>query len=323
MILYGITKSQNQRNTLPHRYQFFIKTIDNKTVTNCDEVKQEYICVPLKDRNWGTYVVAPKYKLNVCVIGKNFSTMLIAMICYLFNSKKYKNYHRSFAYEKWNKRSCIRKNEGNSFLKVSKKFSSHIKSPILENFIEDWNHLLVVRDPIERFLSGYVHFCANNTKDNECFGCKNDMICFVERLYDDIVTTVKTDEWASLHLMNHFYPQSWMCQVTKYYNKYTIIKYSSDKDETTKFYNEILEYLKKHNVSSGKINFIKKQFSNKVPHTTVDTKERNLYKKQLEDNDYIKDMLSRIYFSDFKLFNYSLPELKNYQDAIGSKNVTN
>uniref|UniRef100_A0A0K0F669 Sulfotransferase family-containing protein n=1 Tax=Strongyloides venezuelensis TaxID=75913 RepID=A0A0K0F669_STRVS len=330
LTLYKFTKSQTQNNTIirHHQYQFFITSINNKTVTNCDHVPREHICVPLKPRNWGTYIVAPAYKLNACAIGKNFSTMLIAMICYLFNSKKFKNHRHLFAHERWKKRSCIRKNEENTFERVSKKFN--YKNKNVTDFIDNWNHLVIIRNPIERFISGFVHFCVRQPKENKenenCYGCKDDMVCFIEKLYDDIHTTVATDVWASLHLMNHFYPQSWMCQFSDYYDKYKILKYSSEKEGTKKFYKEITIYLKDINVPDHKIEFIKKQFLiKKVPHSTIDSSERKFYMKQLEKSDYIKDMLSRIYYSDFKMFNYNLPELKQYEDTITnihSENIT-
>ncbi|CEF66474.1 Sulfotransferase family-containing protein [Strongyloides ratti] len=320
-MLYKLIKPQIKNNTLiKHRQcQFFVKIIDNKTVTNCDHVPREHTCVPLKPRNWGTYIVAPTYKINACAIGKNFSTMLIAMICYLFNSKKFKNSKHLFAHEKWKKRSCLRKNEGNTFDKVSKKFNSHDGN--ITTFVNDWNHLVIVRNPIERFISGFVHFCVKQPKETkskgDCYGCHDDMVCFVERLYDDVQMTVATNKWANLHLMNHFYPQSWMCQFSEYYNKYKIIKYSSEKEATKIFYKNMIDYLKDINIPENKIEFIRKQFLiKKVPHSTIDSKERSIYMKKLEESDYIKDILTRIYYSDFIMFNFELPELKNYGDSI-------
>lgn len=117
-----------------------------------------------------------------------------------------------------------------------------------------------------------------------------------------------------------------MCQFSDYYDKYKILKYSSEKEGTKKFYKEITIYLKDINVPDHKIEFIKKQFLiKKVPHSTIDSSERKFYMKQLEKSDYIKDMLSRIYYSDFKMFNYNLPELKQYEDTITnihSENIT-
>uniref|UniRef100_A0AAF5DFX6 Sulfotransferase domain-containing protein n=1 Tax=Strongyloides stercoralis TaxID=6248 RepID=A0AAF5DFX6_STRER len=288
----GSSKQLIVSKILHHQYQYFIKIINNKTVTNCNNVPPEHSCVPLKPRNWGTYVVAPSYKMNACAIGKNFSTMLIAMICYLFNSKKFKNSKHLFAHERWKKRSCIKKNEGNTFEKISKKFNTPDGN--ITKFINNWNHLVIIRHPIERFISGFVHFCVKQPKKtknkSDCYECYDDIVCFVEKL---------------------------MCQFSEYYNKYKIIKYSSEKEGTKQFYKEMTNYLKDINIPENKIEFIKKQFLiKKVPHSTIDSKERNIYMKKLEESDYIKDMLTRIYYSDFIMFNFEFPELKHYEDSI-------
>ncbi|KAI6170701.1 hypothetical protein M3Y97_01119900 [Aphelenchoides bicaudatus] len=155
--------------------------------------------------------ISPKQKINVCVIEKNMSTILTAIICYLFDSE-----HNT---EVFNKRSCQGRNELLEFVGDLNNYTN----------VEGWLHLAVSRDPIERFVSSFVDKCVIRKRKGTCQNCKSNVTCFIERMHrrmlrysNDKVRKYKLDE-------SHFYPQNWRCNFSKHFGDYTIIPFNNSK----------------------------------------------------------------------------------------------
>ncbi|KIH48074.1 hypothetical protein ANCDUO_21860, partial [Ancylostoma duodenale] len=70
----------------------------------------------------------------------------------------------------------------------------------------------VVREPIERFLSGFLDKCIfENDYDGDtsdiCYGCVDDIHCFVDELYKRLMERKKENKREFYH-SRHFAPQT-------------------------------------------------------------------------------------------------------------------
>ena len=95
----------------------------------------------------------------------------------------------------------------------------------------EWTKFVIVRDPLERLLSGYLNRCLQYGK---CNGSPtNNFTFFVERLISEGVSNI------------HYKPQSTFCDLYRHFNKYTdVIVY--DKNTIAE---QTLQFLSKQNLS--------------------------------------------------------------------------
>jgi hypothetical protein len=106
-------------------------------------------CVnPFKTYNWVSMMnYAPKYGLANCAIPKSLSTVTMAIFCYLYNADNFAAKNRTMAEERWFNRLCERQNEAYE--------PDHQKL-----HAKNWTHIVVVRHPVDRFLSGFIDKCV-------------------------------------------------------------------------------------------------------------------------------------------------------------------
>ncbi|KAI6171420.1 hypothetical protein M3Y97_01042400 [Aphelenchoides bicaudatus] len=88
---------------------------------------------------------------------------------------------------------------------------------------DEWQHVMIVRDPIERFLSGYTHFCLNGKRGScsrYCNECGTDIACFIERQLRQTKRLARrrlVDENGNAvpltSKMGHMIPQTCSCKV--------------------------------------------------------------------------------------------------------------
>lgn len=76
-----------------------------------------------------------------------------------------------------------------------------------------WLYFTVVREPVDRFLSGFVDKCLRDQRRlsarDRCFGCLDDLHCVVERLYER-ARAFATGRRKGVSFDDiHFFPQSW------------------------------------------------------------------------------------------------------------------
>lgn len=74
-----------------------------------------------------------------------------------------------------------------------------------------WKYVMVIRDPVERFLSGYLHFCYYGLLDKcdrFCNNCGANMTCFIEKELANMLDATKTGDKMS-QTTSHLIPQSW------------------------------------------------------------------------------------------------------------------
>ncbi|ETN79900.1 hypothetical protein NECAME_09510 [Necator americanus] len=84
-------------------------------------------------------------RISYCPIPKNMSTVITAIICWLF-SEEFRNGNITLTGD--HKRSCYYKNGLHAFEQV-KKFERG----------EKWINFAMIREPQERFLSGFMFMC--------------------------------------------------------------------------------------------------------------------------------------------------------------------
>lgn len=89
---------------------------------------------------------AARYKIVNCAIQKSLSTLTMAIMCYLYNEKRFEAENRTIPGESWNDQFCRFNNAG---VEPSGKL---LHDP-------QWTHFAIVREPIERFLSGWMDKC--------------------------------------------------------------------------------------------------------------------------------------------------------------------
>uniref|UniRef100_A0A0K0FPT4 Sulfotransfer_1 domain-containing protein n=1 Tax=Strongyloides venezuelensis TaxID=75913 RepID=A0A0K0FPT4_STRVS len=272
----------------------------------CSSFMKEYECLPHSQARKNNYFVLKKYKLNVCSIGKNFSSMIGAIFCYLFNDKLFLSKHKHLNEDYWATRACGNKFLFNNIRQISNKYNVKIS----KLFQKNWKHFIIIRNPIERFLSGFTHICVKTMNDSvslsSCYHCEGNMECVLKNLYKTLQTYSYNRTQTTFHIRYHFFPQSWLCHYDKYKKHYIKVKYESMDKE--KFYSQLINIFRSQNIPKKKIEYINWElYHSKSFHTTNGT---NIHEKQREilfNNPYLLKLLSIIYYEDFIEFGYKFP----------------
>uniref|UniRef100_A0AC34FKL1 Sulfotransferase n=1 Tax=Panagrolaimus sp. ES5 TaxID=591445 RepID=A0AC34FKL1_9BILA len=99
----------------------------------------------------------------------------------------------------WHSRFCWDKNE---YIQVQNILDS------ANTTLEEWQLFAIVRDPFERFLSGFVHLCVIDKYD--CYKCKSDnLTCFLENAYQQAINYANGKNIIEYHVDGHIFPQNW------------------------------------------------------------------------------------------------------------------
>ncbi|RCN35085.1 hypothetical protein ANCCAN_19067 [Ancylostoma caninum] len=157
----------------------------------------EHLVPPFHDY-WSVYVTSPAYNLSTCLVEKTMTTLRSAIMCYLSFHDEFVGNNRTISTETHNTRYCF---EDNTFLNFTEAQASIVGNETLFS---------VVRHPIDRFLSGYVDKCVREaSRDYRCYGCNEDLNCFVEKLYEYLWSAYSTNSTEYDFDLAHFAPQTW------------------------------------------------------------------------------------------------------------------
>ncbi|KAI6171728.1 hypothetical protein M3Y98_00894500 [Aphelenchoides besseyi] len=275
-------------------------TKNSTTICNGDDQPK---CLP-KFQNFETRIrYARKYKTVACLMQKSMSTILQAIICFLHNETSFRNAGRVLSRESYAFRFCANKNEKNTN-KANTLHNSKLK-------IDDtWLHLAVVREPIDRFLSGFVDKCLRKPKGkNFCNGCQSNITCFLTREYDRIQRQLKSRKFERTFDDRHFFPQNWRCDFRWHLDKYRLIHYTSQLNATDDFLEQLLPLLKKQEVPDESLQFIRDQLKlGRTVHSTTSSEARQFFEKRLRSSPFLMEYVIRLFYQDFKLFNYPIPQ---------------
>ncbi|KAK0402336.1 hypothetical protein QR680_016277 [Steinernema hermaphroditum] len=149
--------------------------------------------------------VVHKKKLAACVIEKNMSTVLTAILCFLEDFKVFTQANRTIATEGYYGRFCQEKNEYNSVEHMLATTHTHLN---------DWTMFVLVRDPLERLVSAYADKCIYHREkqiEDNCYGCRHNVTCFVSNVYSRSKAFAESSPENRTYTMEdvHVFPQNW------------------------------------------------------------------------------------------------------------------
>ncbi|KAK5970515.1 hypothetical protein GCK32_013724 [Trichostrongylus colubriformis] len=179
--------------------------------------------------------------------------------------------------------------------------------------MDGWQKIAVVRDPLEKFVSGFTDKCIREKTwkkfPGRCNKCKTNLKCFMERQYTRLLRRAEGGRSPVNFDDDHFSPQNWRCEFSTHLHEFLILNF--DTLDSSGFMNNLLKLLKKSNVTENSIGFIKSSVELKrTPHSTKDTVERDQTKRAILSNPYLLDLLIKMYFFDYVLFGYRIPDVQ-------------
>uniref|UniRef100_A0AC34GSH0 Sulfotransferase n=1 Tax=Panagrolaimus sp. ES5 TaxID=591445 RepID=A0AC34GSH0_9BILA len=250
---------------------------------------------------------SPKYKTVACIIQKNMSTILQAIMCYLFDEDSFVKAGRIISRECHNNRFCVKKNEFNAVYAATRVLN------VTRTEMADWKYVAIVRDPIDRFLSGFVDKCIRKPNDLEyyCNNCGSNMTCFILTEYERIMRSSNTNVLSRTFEDRHFFPQNWRCNFRTELKHYHLIEYSSHPEHTNKFLNDLLEAFKQQHVPDESQKFIRDQLTGgRTVHATVASDPRIFLEKRLLSSPFLMEYIIRMFYWDYRLLGFKLPIFK-------------
>ncbi|KAI6174821.1 hypothetical protein M3Y97_00964000 [Aphelenchoides bicaudatus] len=189
------------------------------------------------------------------------------------------------------------------------------KCSLVENPWEygpDWLHAMIIRDPVERFLSGFTHICLLGKRGScirFCEGCGSNMTCFLEKQLQKTWETARGEREMDVE-MRHTMPQTWFCELGQHFKNYTFLRYNSDSQVF--FDQEIGPYLKSRNISELASNYIRKRMiSTRTSHSTTGFELKDFLEQRVRKSPYLMEMIIRLFYHDYKAFNFMLPTVTN------------
>ncbi|WKY08543.1 hypothetical protein Q1695_007789 [Nippostrongylus brasiliensis] len=169
------------------------------------------------------YTIMPKYNFASCLIQKNMATVQVSTYCYLENPAEFHAQNKSIQSMWWGDSLCT-SYRPRHFLNGTQ------FADLLSNGTK---FFAVIRDPFDRFVSGYVDKCINEVgwlnEVQRCFGCLDDLRCFLDAVYRLLVDyqAGKINRMTNMaeYYITHFAPQTWYCDFEHHKNDYTFIIY--------------------------------------------------------------------------------------------------
>ncbi|KAE9547364.1 hypothetical protein FO519_009426 [Halicephalobus sp. NKZ332] len=181
--------------------------------------------------------------------------------------------------------------------------------------------IALVRDPVERFVSGFIDKCYF---ENRCNECGKSLSCFLIEFYEKTMRSSRnpTGSIEDNYMTRHFFPQNWQCEFSNYMGNYSVIKYSSGKGKSA-FYKDLKKVLSSAKVPESKVEFVLERLKNeRTRHTTHQGFLKDLTRRvynELYSSPFLMELLIRIYYQDFVLFGFEIPDVKEISAKVQSK----
>ncbi|KAH7719229.1 Protein Y48G1BL.7 [Aphelenchoides avenae] len=241
------------------------------------------------------------------------SSMLASISCYLENKEIFTRRNLTLAtvldHENGDAREeCHRTNDRFSMKELLK--STHTTADF-------WNYIAVIRDPVDRFLSGFVDKCIRErvrykkAYGSVCYRCGTNMGCFLDVQYKRAQKIargkLRPKKWRMEDL--HFLPQSWYCDFSTNLRRYTLLRYPGhDAGQMEQFTDHLLKLLKERGVPDDTLDTIRTSLlEENTSHATFEMKERRAMKERLTSSPRLMQKLLRLYQSDYEMFGFELP----------------
>ncbi|EGT59666.1 hypothetical protein CAEBREN_00460 [Caenorhabditis brenneri] len=305
MLNWERRESEKRLNNIEDLIRANLNTLPNRTsslspLQMCTQNSSP--CVPGLKNFEGEIRTAPKYRLSTCVVQKSMSTVMTSMFCYLRDEKKFLANHRELLKDWKIIRFCMFKNEFRNLGGVFKKF----KVPPQPN---NWTNIMMVRHPLERFVSGFVDKCYRKPVIQKyCNGCGRNLTCFMETELARMWGQIERGTFQKTYEDRHFFPQSWRCDLFQYFSNFTFIPYSSSHNFSIT--SQLFPIFRNHSVPESSLKYIETSLSSgRTAHSTVDSKATAFVAKRLESSPYLMELLVKMFYHDFVLFNFTLPAI--------------
>ncbi|KAH7702176.1 Protein Y87G2A.16 [Aphelenchoides avenae] len=182
---------------LPNESRF--GTINKTALCQGDDAKY----CPAKFKDLDTRLrVAPRYETWACVIQKNISTLMQAIMCFLADQ-------RAFDATDGSDKTCKAFRSCESF-EFNDVWDVEAKYEVTNETMQEWRHIAVVREPVDKFLSAFVDKCIRKPHAaHYCNGCGANMTCFILAEYKRTMEQSRRSGLSRTFEDLHFLTQSW------------------------------------------------------------------------------------------------------------------
>ncbi|KAL6740858.1 hypothetical protein Aduo_014169 [Ancylostoma duodenale] len=243
------------------------------------------------------FKVSPKYSLTTCQIEKTTSLLKDAIFCFLKNPWKFRANNRRISTEQYFTRFCKDEYLAKNYSIVGKSLG-RIKFAVL-------------RDPIDRFLSGFVDKCIMRPKDVEtrCFACMGNLGCFIEAFYKKLQEVYNTNDTTYHFEMAHMAPQTWYCNFKEHLDDYIFVRYQKCTSGIAVYAREFDKIFRMARVPEDLRREIQGEILvGRTPHTTRGSGPRLAAERELFNNRTLLDIVMKMFYFDYKVFGFSLPD---------------
>ncbi|CAI5455561.1 unnamed protein product [Caenorhabditis angaria] len=258
-------------------------------------------CIPPFFHHETRFKIAPDYHMINCVVHKSMSTVITGLMCYLFNRKRFVSVDSQINMTEWEKASLCRSENG---VQTIRQLQRRVKS----NDFKNWSLSMITRDPVDRFISGYVDRCIRVAEGPApCNGCDKNLTCFVLSEYERFMKQTMKKKLVNTFEDRHFYPQNWRCGLNRMRDQYEFIRYSSD--PTKELMTDLFKIAQRQGVPKSELEYIEQELTRnrKTSHTTAYSPAREFYEKRLRENPFLMEYVVRMFYHDFVILGYSFP----------------
>eukprot|EP01084_Bolivina_argentea_P286833 492104_1 len=283
--------SSNEALATTKNYNIIDSTLIKVNFSLQNQQYKDHKFVMLKDSN---------HKLTYCPIAKNANTLFKNLFYTIFKNNTMMFKRTGF---------------GNLFLRFNGSNDSDIlvgSQDEYYNILNDtkWQKLVILRDPVERFLSAFLNKCYKKKKNKQCNdgGKTSNFTLFAERMFD------RLKNHNGIGINHHFMPQHLFCDLYKtykYYNHVIVYNFDSIGNDTLHFLKlmNLSEYYNYWGTYKNETMFIKPTH----PTYNVSTNKSSFYKQWFKTKKFAMQCIE-MFQTDYVLFNLSAPEWINVLD---------
>ncbi|KAK6733090.1 hypothetical protein RB195_017074 [Necator americanus] len=247
-------------------------------------------------------VIARKYNIATCLIEKVISTFQFTLFCYLNKPWLFGRGKKSLNDGRWYDRPCT---NGTNFLRISQKGA-------LRSLGRDSVFFLVTRNPLQRFVSGFMHLCIyGKNRHSRCWECGGDLACFLPKLRNLLFSYSKDPKkmflGEDLFRVAHFGPMTWHCCSPTSLKFVRMIRYDMlHREEMAKNYDHVLQIA---GVPMLQRSYIGSEFVRILPpHSTWNKANRVDIENKLLSNNSLFEIFLQLFYYDFAIFGYDFPK---------------